>query len=367
MQILRAYKTELDPNDVQRTFFHRCAGAARWVYNWALADRKSRYEEHGLNTSMYEQSCRLNATKDELAPWLRETPYAVQEKAIRDLDAAFTNFFRRVKHGEKPGYPKFKSRHTSPAKFSLRNAKVEEGRVRLTGIGWVRLKEQGYLPTEGPYGLYAVVSEQAGRWFVSVLVEEEVAEPVQGKGILGVDLGVKSLAVCSDGTVFENPKALYKAERKLKRLEREKSRRQKGGRNRAKTVRKLQRCHAKIVNIRKHALHQVSHYVTVRAKPHVVVIEDLNVLGMEQNHHLAKAISDVGMGELRRQIEYKAKWYGIKVMVADRWYPSSKTCSECGATNQVLTLSDRVYVCPACGCIIDRDLNAARNLASLAA
>jgi putative transposase len=367
MQILRAYKTELDPNDRQQTFFRGCAGAARWVYNWALADRKARYEEHGLNTSMYEQSRRLNATKDELAPWLRETPYAVQEKAMRDLDAAFTNFFRRVKHGEKPGYPKFKSKNTSPAKFSLRNAKIEGGRVRLTGIGWIRLKEHGYLPVEGPYGVYAVVSEQAGRWFVSVLVEREVAEPAQGDGVLGIDLGVKALATCSDGTVFENPKVLYKAERKLKRLEREKSRRQKGGKNRTKTVRKLQRCHARIANIRKHALHQVSHYVTVRAKPCIVVIEDLNVLGMEQNHHLAKALSDVGMGELRRQIEYKAKWHGVKVVVADRWYPSSKMCSECGATNQVLTLSDRTYVCPACGCILDRDLNAARNLAFLAA
>lgn len=366
MKILRAYKTELDPNDVQRTFFHKCAGTSRFVFNWALADRQDRRTKE-IKTSQYDQRARFNALKAEFCPWIYETPYAVIEKAFADLDAAYKNFFRRVKAGLKPGFPRFKSRKREGAHFSLRNTKIEAGQIRLTGIGWVKLHEHNYIPTEGEYGVYTTISERAGRWFLSVLVEEEIAELVGREGILGVDLGIKSLAVCSDGAVFENPKALYVAERKLKRIQREVSRRQKGGKNRQKSIRKLQRCHAKVANIRKHALHQVSHYVTARAKPRVVVIEDLNVLGMEQNHHLAKAVMDSGMSELRRQIEYKAKWYGVKVMVADRWYPSSKTCSECGATNQVLTLSDRTYVCPACGCIIDRDLNAARNLASLAA
>jgi len=366
MKILRAYKTELDLNNEQRTFFRRCAGASRFVFNWALADRQDRRIKE-IKTSQYDQRARFNALKAELYPWIYEVPYAIMEKAFADLDAAYKNFFRRVKAGQKPGFPKFKSRKRNAARFSLRNTKIETDRVRLTGIGWVKLHERDYIPTEGEYGVYATISERAGHWFIAILVEEEMAESVQGEGILGVDLGIKSLAVCSDGAVFENPKALYRAERKLKRIQREVSRRQKGGKNRAKTVRKLQRCHAKIANIRKHALHQVSYYVTARAKPHVVVIEDLNVLGMEQNHHLARAIGDASMGELRRQIEYKAKWYSVKVMIADRWYPSSKLCSHCGATNQVLTLSDRIYICPVCGVIIDRDLNAARNLVSLAA
>jgi putative transposase len=397
VKILRAYKTELDPNDKQRTFFRQCTGAARYVYNWALADRSDR-RSRGIKTSQYEQRTRFNALKAELCPWIYELPYAVIEKAFADLDSGFKHYWRQKKDGtvrtriEKqerkgtrrkivakllargrsgieldPGYPNYKSKSDLTQSFSLCHTKIERDRVRLTGIGWIRLKERGYIPTEGEYGVYATISEKAGRWFVSVLVEEEMVEPAQGNGVLGVDLGIKALAVCSDGTVFENPKALYAAERKQKRIQREVSRRVSGSQNRCKSVRKLQRCHARVANIRRHALHQVSHYVTVRAKPHVVVIEDLNVLGMEQNHHLARAVGDAGMGELRRQIEYKAAWYGVKVMVADRWYPSSKTCSECGATNKVLTLSDRTFVCPACGCIIERDLNAARNLASLAA
>ena len=366
MNILRAYKTELDPNDKQRTFFARCAGTAQFIYNWALADRQERYKA-GLKTSQYEQRKRFNALKQDQYPWIGEVPYAVLEKAFADLDAAFQHFFRRVKAGEMPGYPRFKSKKRSVRRFSLRIIRIEAGRVRLTGIGWVRLKEHDYIPTEGEYGVYATLSERAGRWFISVLVEEEIeGQPNVDGDVLGIDLGIKSLAVCSDGTVFENPKALYQAERKLKRLQRELSRRTRGGQNWNKTKRKIQKCHYQIACIRKHALHQISHYVTAKTKPHIVVIEDLNVAGMTKNHHLAKAVSDSGMSELRRQIEYKAKWYGAQIAIADRWYPSSRTCSECGETNRLLTLSDRTFVCPSCGCIIDRDLNAALNLAALA-
>jgi len=184
--------------------------------------------------------------------------------------------------------------------------------------------------------------------------------------VVGVDLGIKTLAVCSDGATFENPRALATAERKLKRLNRELSRRRKGSKNRAKTRAKLARCHARIANIRSHALHNASYHLTAKTKPQAVVIEDLNVKGMLNNRSLSKAISDVGMGELRRQIEYKGTWYGVEVVTADRWYASSKTCSACGAVNRALTLSDRTYVCAACGAVIDRDLNAALNLASLA-
>jgi len=365
--ILKAYKTELDPNNEQRTFLMRCAGTARFIYNWGLADRQERFKA-GIKTSQYDQRQRFNALKREQCPWIVDLPYAIIEKAFADLDAAFQHFFRRVKDGETPGYPKFKSRKRSPLHFSLRNTKIETDQVRLTGIGWVRLKEGGYLPTEGPYGTYATISERAGHWFISVLVEEEIeVQPNMDGDILGVDLGIKSLAVCSDGTVFENPKALYQAERKLERLQRELSRRTRGRQNWNKTKRQIQRRHYRIANIRKHALHQVSHYVTAKAKPRVIVIEDLNVSGMTQNHHLARAVSDSGISELRRQIEYKARWYGTQVMIADRWFPSSRMCSECGATNKLLTLSDRTFICPACGCIIDRDLNAALNLAALAA
>ena len=368
MKILRAYKAELRPNNAQRGMFLKCAGAARFVYNWALADRKAVYEAGG-KPSMYEQRRRFNALKAEQYPWLSEIPSKAPEEAFAHVEAAFQNFFRRLRNGEKPGYPRFKSRKRGVGSFTLRgHIHIEADRIRLPRIGWVRLKERGYLPQDGACKLLSVcISERAGRWYASAQVEEEVADPIPGDGpVVGVDLGIKTLAVCSDGTAFENPRALANAERKLKRLQRELSRRRKGSKNRAKTKAKLARCHARIANIRSHALHQVSYHLTAKNKPQAVVIEDLNVKGMLNNRSLSKAISDVGMGELRRQIEYKGTWYGVEVLTADRWYASSKTCSACGAVNRALTLSDRTYVCAACGAVIDRDLNAALNLASLA-
>ena len=367
MKVLRAYKTELDPTNKQCTWFMRCAGAARFVYNWALADRKERWEQGRQNTNLYEQKRRFNALKREQWPWLYDVPYTLQETAFANLDTAFQNFFRRVKQGEKPGYPKFKSRKRGIGSFILRGSiHVEEGRIKLPRIGWVRLKEREYLPSEQQVKLlFVTISERAGRWYASVQVEEDRPESETGKGIIGVDLGISHLAVCSDGTVFDNPKALEQAERKLACLQRELSRRTQGGQNWHKTKAKIAQCHARIANVRQHALHQVSHYVTAKAKPEIVVIEDLNVSGMLKNHHLARAISDVSFGELRRQIEYKAKWHGVKVVIADRFWPSSKACSRCGCVKSNLTLADRTYTCDDCGLVIDRDLNAALNLAAL--
>jgi len=383
--------------------FRKCAGTSRFVYNWGLAEWQRQYEV-GEKPSQYGLRGQFNGIKDEECPWIREIPYAVTEAAFYSLDLAFKNYFRQkkdgtvarrietlkrqgkwkrrvaklLKRGRKntdPGYPQFKKRGHSDS-FQLKGTKVEHDRVYLSSarngpsIGWVRLKERGYIPTTdsgAEFGVYATVSRRADRWFISMQVEEEIPALENGNTlILGVDFGLKALAVCSDGTVFENPHALRQEERKLARLQRELSRRQKGGQNWRKTKRKIGRCHARIANIRKHALHQVSHYITAKAKPSMVVLEDLNVSGMMQNHHLSKAISDVGFYELRRQTEYKADWNGVKVLIADRFYPSSKTCSECGAVKSVLKLSERIYVCSECGVIIDRDLNAAMNLAALA-
>lgn len=369
MKINRAYKTELNPNDKQRTMFRKCAGTSRFVYNWGLTEWKRQYEE-GEKPSRYGLCKQFNSIKDEECSWIREIPYAVTESAFYNLGFAFKNFFRRAKAGkEKPGYPRFKKKGHDDS-FQLRSTRIELDRIRLTHIGWVRLKERGYIPTTGngaKFGVYATVSRRAGRWFISVQVEEEMPKPENGSTlVIGVDFGLKVLAVCSDGVVFENPRALQQEERKLKRLGKELSRRKRGGQNWKKTKRKIQRCHARIANIRKHALHQVSHHVTAKAKPGTVVLEDLNVSGMLQNRRLSKAISDVGFYELRRQIEYKAGWNGAKVEIADRFYPSSKTCAECGAVKPLLKLSERTFVCEACGAIVDRDLNAALNLAALA-
>jgi len=365
----RAYKTELDPNNKQAGFFGRCAGASRFVYNWGLAEWKRQYEV-GEKPSAYGLKKQFNAQKDELCPWVRELPYAVTGTAFLNLGVAFQNFFRRVKNGDdKAGYPKFKKRgqHSS---FQLADYKTADGCIWLTRLGWVRLKEHGYIPSGIAYGknggaTYCTVSERAGRWYISVQVEEPDREPIAGQGTIGVDVGIKSLAVCSDGTTFENPKALAKHQRNLNRLQRELSRRTKGGQNWRKTKAKIARVHQKIANVRNHALHQVSNHVTAEARPAVVVIEDLNVAGMVKNHRLARAISDAGMAELHRQIEYKADWGGIEVVKADRWFASSKTCSGCGCIKADLTLADRTFNCSECGLKLDRDLNAALNLASL--
>jgi len=374
MKINRAFKTELNPNNQQRGAFMQHAGTARFVYNWALADRIERYEA-GDPTNLYEQKLRFNALKDEQFPWIRKTTaYCTIEEAFRHLDTAYKNFFRRVKQGKaEKGFPRFKSRKRSISSFTMRGRiHIERGRIKLPSprygdsIGWVRLKERDYLPTTGVKILSVNISEKAGRWFASVQVEMDIPDTESGTSEpIGIDLGIKTLAVCSDGTTFENPKPLAQQERKLKRLQREFARRQRGSKNREKTKRKIARCHAKIANIRKHALHNASYYVTAKTKPSTVVVEDLNVKGMMANRHLAKAVADASFGELRRQIEYKGQWYGVDVVVADRFYPSSKTCSGCGSKKPLLRLDERTFVCEKCGMIIDRDLNAALNLASL--
>lgn len=366
MRINRAFKTELNPNNKQRGDFLRSAGTARFIFNWALADRIERYEAKE-KSNIYEQKRRFNALKDEQFPWIRETAYCVTESAFRNLDVAYQNFFRRIKKGDgKAGFPRFKSRKQGIGSFTMRGSiRIENGRIKLPRIGWIRLKEKGYLPDNGIKILSVNVSEKAGRWYASVQVEMDIPDPEPGQGEpIGIDLGIKTLAVCSDGATFQNSRALAQEEGKLKRLQREFARRKRGSKNREKTKQKIARCHARIARIRKHALHDVSYHVTAKTKPSTVVIENLNVAGMLKNHCLAKAISDASFGELRRQIEYKGQWYGVDIVTAGRFYPSSKTCSGCG-TKKPLTLADRVYVCEECGLVIDRDLNAALNLASL--
>jgi len=359
--ILKAYKTKLRLNNKERGFMRRYAGTARYVYNWALADRKERYGA-GNPTNYYEQKKRFNETKDEVCPWIREMPYTVTETAFRNLDRAYQNFFRRVKKGEKPGFPRFKSRHGRQS-FGMNGAVVvERNHIRLPIVGWLRLAEKSYIP-EGKYTT-STISRDNGNWFVSVLVEEPKPKPTNGNGkVLGIDLGIKSLAVCSDRTVLENPRVLAKYEKRLARLQRELSRRKRGGQNWKKTKAKIAKLHAKIRRTRHHVHHDFSHHVTDTSS--VIVLEDLNVSGMVKNHSLAKAISDAGFGELRRQIQYKGKWRDVTIVLADRFFPSSKTCSHCGVIRDDLTLSERTFCCPDCGFEIDRDLNAARNLAAL--
>jgi putative transposase len=272
----------------------------------------------------------------------------------------------------KCGYPKFKSRKKGIGGFRLTGAiHVAESSIQLPRLGTLRLKEKLYLPRNAKIGS-ATITEQAGRWYVSICVHEEVTEPEPATGpIIGVDLGVKTLATVSDGRELANPKALRKRLKKLQRLSRWQSRKHKGSANRKKAQRRLARMHARIAHVRHDALHKATAGLVAKNKPSdqrpaVIVLEDLNVSGMLKNRHLSRAIADVGLSEFRRQIEYKARDAGCRVVVVSRWEPSSQTCSGCGWRHPNLTLADRVFLCENCGLTIDRDLNAAQNLAALA-
>jgi putative transposase len=293
------------------------------------------------------------------------------QEALWNLDAAFQQFFRRCalkKQGKwkgKLGYPQFKTKKKGLGSFRLTGQiVVSEKTIVLPRLGRLRLKERKYLPTSGVQILSATVSEQAGHWYVSVQVEQEHVVPENSGPVVGIDLGIKNLATLSDGEVIPNPRHLKRRLKKLKRLQRVVSRRQKGGKNRKKAAHKLAKLHRQIKNQRRNTLHQVT--TRLAKTKSVLVVEDLHVAGMLKNHHLAQAIGDVGFAEFKRQLLYKASWYGSRVLLADRWYASSKSCSGCGWRDEDLTLSDRTFHCQACGLVLDRDLNAAINLAKLA-
>lgn len=378
MKINQAYKVELDPNNVQRTALLRHAGCARWAYNWGLRRKIEEYEVNGKSPGAMSLHRDLNVLKKTApenggVPWMYEVSKCAPQEALRDLDRAFQHFFRRCKQGDKrKGFPRFKSRKRGIGGFRLTGTiKVtKDGRhVQLPKLGLLRVKERGYLP--GPDRddvriLSATVTEQAGHWFVSLAVEQEVADPPQEPtgDTVGVDVGIKTLATVSDGRTFDNPKSLRRAEARLRRLQKAVSRKQRGSNNRKKAVEQLRRQHYRVTCIRRDSIHKATSAITKSAS--VIGIETLNVKGMMQNRRLSKALSDASLSEFLRQIEYKARWRGAIVVKADRFYPSSKTCSGCGEVKADLTLGDRTYECGSCGLEIDRDLNAALNLRALA-
>lgn len=256
---------------------------------------------------------------------------------------------------------------------------MEERRVKLPRLGWLRLLERGYLPAESDtvHILSATVSERAGRWFVSLQVEEQKPEIFASSGtVVGIDLGVKTLATCSCGENehihYENLKALHTGARKLRRLQKKLSRQEMGSSRREETRKRIARQHMRVSYVRSDAIHKATSEIVAKAKPHstrpcVIGIEDLNVSGMMKNLRLARAVADASMREFRRQITYKCAWYGIELVVVPRFEPTSKPCSKCGWIRQDLELSDRIFVCEACGHVADRDDNASDNIRLLAA
>jgi putative transposase len=286
------------------------------------------------------------------------------QNALRDLDIAFKNFFRGLKKKQKVGFPKFKSKKNTKQTFRIDglNIKVEGNRIKLPKISWIRLKESDYIPTTKVKYLNATISKEIDRYYISIAVEEEVnIEDKQVEEIIGVDLGIKELATCSNGEVYSNSKFTNKYSSKLKREQRCLSRRQRDSKNKAKQRLVVAKVHRKIRNSRLDALHKTTSSIT-KTKCRIIVLEDLNVKGMMENHKLAKAIADSSFYELKRQITYKTFFYGGEVHLINRYFPSSKTCSNCGAIKEDLKLSDRTYNCVDCGFSLDRDLNAAINI-----
>jgi putative transposase len=371
MLVTRAYKTELDLTNEQVTACKQHAGAARFAYNWGLARRQEVYRETGKSIWAMALHKELNARKKEDLGWMYAVSKCAPQEGLRNLDSAFSHFFRRChlkKEGQwkgKLGYPKFKSKKKGLGSFRLTGSIVVfPNAIQLPRLGLLRMKEKDYLPTTGVKVLSATVSEEAEHWYVSLQVAEEQDVPPNTGPVVGVDLGIKALATLSDGTIIPNPRHLKRHLKKIKRLHRRVSRRKKGGQNRKKAVQQVRSEYRKVRNQRQNTLHQVT---TLLAKTKsVIVLENLNVAGMLKNHHLAQAIGDVGWYEFRRQLTYKAAWYGSRIILADRWEPSSRTCSGCGWYDASLTLADRTFHCQECGLVLDRDLNAAINLAKLA-
>jgi putative transposase len=366
--IKQTFRFELDPNRAQRVMLAKSVGASRFVYNWGLAESQREYELTGRRPRLSELKSRLVEFKKTECPWLYEVSAHISQQALVDLDWAFERFFERLKsQAPKSGFPRFKKkgRHESARLYEV---SLEARHIRLPMIGRVRLKE-----TRAERGfdgriLSATIIRRADRWFVALAVERErevaVAKPVKrASDVVGVDLGLASAAVIHDGTetrTLEASRRLRKNLAKLRRLDRQLSRKQKGSRNREKAKLRRARLHYKISCQRNDFLHKLSSELA-RTKS-VIVLEDLHVKGMQRNRSLALSISDAAMGKLRRQLAYKSEWYGARLIVADRFFPSSKTCSGCGVMKETLSLHERVFHCSACGLSLDRDENAAINL-----
>ena len=355
---------ELQPNRRQATLFAKAVGIARFAYNWALAQWQAKYKAGGT-PSAFALSKQLNEIKAQEFAWMLEVPKRVPQQAILNLGNAFKRFFK----GESK-YPRFKKKgvrdrcrfDNGPPKKGENAVKVKDRKIKLPRIGWVRMREtvrfQGQIKS-------AIVSRQADRWFVSLAIDTEAFVKVRkSHGTVGVDLGIKTLAMLSNGEAWQGPRPLKRLLKKLARLQRDLSRKKKGSNNREKAKLKVAKLHARIANIRRDSLHKLTTSLVQRFS--LIGIEDLNVRGMMANHRLARSIADMGFYEFRRQLEYKATWYASQVVAIGRFEPSSKKCSHCGAVKQELSLSVRTYKCNECGIELDRDLNAARNIENLA-
>lgn len=354
-----AHKIALKPNNRQRTYFAKACGVARLAYNWGLEMWQQQYQAHKENPDNpkpTEMSLRrqLNAIKREKFPFMLEVTKCAPQQAIKDLGKAFKNFWAgRAK------YPQFRKKgHHDSFYLSNDQFKIIDNKIKIPNLGWVRMTEN--VRFSGKI-MSATISRIADKWFVSLTIETEIQpKQAENQSAIGVDLGVSTLATLSNGEIITGAKSHKALLNRLKRLSRSLSRKIKGSKNREKAKHKLARLHAKIKNIRQDCLHKLT---TQLAKNHqVIAIEDLNVKGMMKNRHLARSVADMGFFEFKRQLQYKVAQFGGTLVVADRWFASSKLCSCCGYKMEKMPLSVRSWQCPQCQTQHDRDVNAAKNL-----
>lgn len=365
--MILSHRIRLDLNNVQTSWCVRATGCARFAWNWGLARWNELYAA-GEQPSWQSLNAELNARKTVEFPWMAELPWKITNGALADLGQAFRHFFRRVKEGKQPGYPRFKKRGVCRDGFCLdgREVRFDGRRLRIPKLGWVRLRE----PLRFPGKIASVrITRRADHWYVSVQVEIDEARwsyphHCETQAVVGVDLGLVDLAVTSDGLQIAAPRILRQHERQLRRLNKELSRRTKGGRNRAKTKAKLARLHERIANVRHNVTHNLTTFLVERYR--WIGIETLSIKGMARTR-LAKSVMDAALAEVGRQFDYKAPLAGSNVIRADRFFPSSKTCHVCGQINHELRLGDRQWTCTSCGTVHDRDDNAAQNLKQMAA
>lgn len=357
-----AHKIRMRPTAEQAAQFRRTCGTARFVFNWGLAEWQRQYAE-GEKPTARALKAKFNEVYPDQFPWVSAAPRDARSQPFANLSKAFSRFFKGA-----AGYPRFKKKGKSRDAFYVANDRFRvEGKIAvLPKVGAVRLTEA--LRFDGRI-LAGNVSREADRWFLSVQVEiaDDYRHPHAAlpklRRAVGVDLGVATLATLSTGTKIAGPKALRKALPRLQLLSRRVARKAKAGKNRRKAVTRLAKQYAKVRDARKDALHKLTSVLC--RENQAVCIEDLNVKGMIKNRSLSKALGDQSFGEFRRQLEYKRALFGCDLVIASRWFPSSKTCSGCGAKVASLPLNVREWACKVCGCIHDRDINAAQNLAQL--
>lgn len=361
---IKSHKIQLNPTKAQRLLLHQSFGIARHSYNWALAKWQELYKT-GEKPSAYSLIKLQNSIKKTEFPFYLEVSKNAPQYAIHNLEKAFKKMWK-----DKTGYPKFKKKGVKDSFMAVENLhsfKQKNKKIWLPRIGWVKCYEN--LRFEGKVN-NVIVRRIANKYYAVVNIDVLDSTPTlkqslgDNQAIVGVDLGIKTFATFSDGIVIENKKALKTNLKSLKRLQRGLSKKTKGSNNKKKQQKRLTKKHWKISNIRRNVLHQATTFLVKNYS--IIVIEDLNVKGMAKNRKLSQAISDVGFGEFRRQLEYKSKWYGCELVVADRFFASSKTCSCCGHKKETLKLSERIFKCQSCGISLDRDLNASLNLKNYA-